>query len=91
MKRRGVGTNALRIGTRGSALARAQAASVAALLGELDGWIEIKVEILRVSGGEDGVGAPDGAVDKSRWVDTLEQALLDDRIDLVVHPISSFC
>jgi hydroxymethylbilane synthase len=76
----------LRIGTRGSALARAQAAYVAALLGELEGGIEVEIEILRVSGGEEGTGTPAGsAVDKSRWVDTIEQALRDERIDLAVH------
>jgi hydroxymethylbilane synthase len=75
----------LRIGTRGSALARAQAASVAALLAELDGGIEVEIEILRVSGGEEGTGAPGAALDKSRWVDTIEQALSEERIDLAVH------
>jgi hydroxymethylbilane synthase len=75
----------LRIGTRGSALARAQATHVAALLGELDDGIEVEIVILRVSGGEEGTGAPGAAIDKSRWVDTIEQALSDERIDLAVH------
>jgi hydroxymethylbilane synthase len=74
---------ALRIGTRGSSLARAQAEHVAALLGALDPPTEVEIVILRVSGGEEGVGGP--ASDKSRWVDLIEQALDQRRIDLAVH------
>jgi hydroxymethylbilane synthase len=62
---------------------------VAALLRKLDGGPEVEIEILRVSGGEEGTaasaGAPGGAVDKSRWVDAIEQALRDEHIDLAVH------
>jgi hydroxymethylbilane synthase len=65
----------VRLGTRGSALARAQARAVAAALG--DG-----IEIVEVRTGGD-TGAPVG--DKSRWVDGLERALLDGEIDLAVH------
>jgi hydroxymethylbilane synthase len=65
----------VRLGTRGSALARAQARAVAdALPGE--------VEIVEVRTGGDA-GAAVG--DKSRWVDGLERALLDGSIDLAVH------
>jgi hydroxymethylbilane synthase len=65
----------VRLGTRGSALARAQARAVAdALPGE--------VEIVEVRTGGDA-GAAVG--DKSRWVDGLEGALLDGSIDLAVH------
>jgi hydroxymethylbilane synthase len=64
----------LRIGTRRSALALAQARLVAGALGggEL-------VEI--VTAGDRG--APGG--DKSRWVAELERALLDGEIDVAVH------
>ena len=65
----------MRLGTRGSALALAQARAVAdSLAGE--------VEIVEVRTGGDA-GAAVG--DKSRWVDGLERALLDGSIDLAVH------
>jgi hydroxymethylbilane synthase len=65
----------MRIGTRGSALALAQARSVADGLG---GDVEI-VEI--VAAGDRGAAVKD----KSRWVSELERALLDGRIDVAVH------
>jgi hydroxymethylbilane synthase len=63
----------LRIGTRGSALALAQAGWVADRVGG-------ELVTLRTSG-DAGVG-PD---DKSRWVDTIERALVAGEIDLAVH------
>jgi hydroxymethylbilane synthase len=64
----------MRIGTRRSALALAQAEFVSGLL---DGAEIVPI----VTGGDRGAG-PD---DKSRWVTELEQALLEGRIDLAVH------
>ena len=64
----------LRIGTRGSALALAQARWVAE---RLEG-AEI-VEITTTGDRARGVG------DKSRWVDTIEAALVAGEIDLAVH------
>jgi len=64
----------MRIGTRGSALALAQAERVAAALG----GAEI-VEITTSGDQARGVG------DKSRWVDTIEAALVAGEIDLAVH------
>ncbi len=64
----------MRIGTRRSALALAQAEMVAEMLGGAE-----LVPI--VTGGDRGVGIGD----KSRWVAELEQALLEGRIDLAVH------
>lgn len=65
----------MRVGTRGSALALAQAQSVVALLGS-----DAEIVTITTSGDRDaGVG------DKSRWVSELERALLDGRIDLAVH------
>ena len=65
----------MRLGTRRSALALAQARAVAdALPGE--------IEIVEVRTGGDA-GAAVG--DKSRWVDGLERTLLDGSIDLAVH------
>ena len=71
----------MRIGTRGSALALAQARLVAGLIGG-----DVEVVVVSVSGdrrrrpGRDAKGA-----DKSRWVDAIEQGLLDGSIDLAVH------
>jgi hydroxymethylbilane synthase len=65
----------MRVGTRGSALALAQAAWVAQRLGP-------DAELVMIStSGDRGAGA----ADKSRWVSELEQALLDGRIDVAVH------
>lgn len=61
----------IRVGTRGSALALAQAGWVAERLG---GGAELVV-----------VAADGRADDKSRWVSELERALLEDRIDIAVH------
>ena len=63
----------MRLGTRGSTLALAQAKLVADLLGG--------AEIVPIT--TSGDRAPDG--DKSRWIDTLEQALLAEEIDIAVH------
>jgi hydroxymethylbilane synthase len=76
----------LRIGTRGSALARAQADHVKALLVERRPNLQVEVEVLRVSGdGGDTRGIAQAVMDKRRWVDTIEDALIDERIDLAVH------
>jgi hydroxymethylbilane synthase len=63
----------MRLGTRGSTLALAQAQLVADLLGG--------AEIVTIT--TSGDRAPDG--DKSRWIDALEQALLAGEIDIAVH------
>jgi hydroxymethylbilane synthase len=65
----------VRIGTRGSALAMAQARMVADALG---GGAEL-VRITTAGDRGEGVG------DKSRWVDAIEAALLRGEIDLAVH------
>jgi hydroxymethylbilane synthase len=61
----------IRVGTRGSALALAQASWVAERIGE-------PAEIVRI----DAAGPID---DKSRWVSGLERALLAGEIDVAVH------
>jgi len=61
----------MRLGTRGSALALAQANWVAER-------IEGPVEIVTIS-------ATGPVADKSRWVSALEQALIDGEIDAAVH------
>jgi hydroxymethylbilane synthase len=70
----------MRIGTRRSALALAQAELVAGLL--RDSTEESAPEIVPIVTGGDR-GAPAG--DKSRWVAELESALLAGEIDLAVH------
>jgi len=64
----------MRIGTRRSALALAQAEQVAEMLGGAE-------LVPLVTRGDRGVGIGD----KSRWVAELEQALLEGHIDLAVH------
>jgi hydroxymethylbilane synthase len=74
----------MRIGTRGSPLALAQSGHVAGLLG-----IEEPVELITITTSGDLPGrdtTPGGTpADKSRWVDTIEAALLAGEIDLAVH------
>jgi hydroxymethylbilane synthase len=63
----------VKLGTRGSALALAQAQPIADRLGA-------ELVVIRTSG--DG-GNPVG--DKQRWVDRIEEALLSGSIDVAVH------
>jgi hydroxymethylbilane synthase len=65
----------LRLGTRGSALALAQASWVAARLGG-------DVELVEITTSGDRGGGPG---DKSRFVKEIEEALLREEIDLAVH------
>ena len=65
----------MRIGTRGSALALAQARQVAALLGGSHELVEV------TTSGDRGVDASD----KERWVRELDAALLDGSVDCAVH------
>jgi hydroxymethylbilane synthase len=69
----------IRLGTRGSALALAQANWVAE---RLEG--EVEIVPIRTSADERRSGAP-ALTDKSRFVKELEQALLAGEIDLAVH------
>lgn len=100
--RRRVGADApvdrLRLGTRGSALALAQAEQVTALLEATTPGLAVEVVPIRTSGDEPpdrpdgrrarttgrGGGAGDPG-DKSRFVKEIEQALLAGEIDLAVH------
>lgn len=73
-------TTTLRLGTRGSALALAQARGVAEALGGAE------IVPIRTSGDERRGGAgPAPPGDKSRFVREIERALLDGEIDLAVH------
>lgn len=64
----------IRIGTRSSALALAQARSVAER-------IEVQTELVPMKTGD----RADRFGDKARWVSELERALLEGEIDLAVH------
>ncbi|MBV8429990.1 MAG: hydroxymethylbilane synthase, partial [Solirubrobacterales bacterium] len=66
----------IRIGTRGSALALAQARWVAERLDE-----EAELVTITTAGDRDRADAGD----KSRWIAELEQALLEGEIDVAVH------
>jgi hydroxymethylbilane synthase len=77
----------IRLGTRGSALALAQARLVAGALGE-----EVELVPIETAGdgarGADARGDPSGAAprsDKSRFVKEIEEALVAGEIDLAVH------
>jgi hydroxymethylbilane synthase len=65
----------IRVGTRGSALALAQAAWVAHRLSAPTQLVTV------VTAGDQGRSE----LDKSRWVSELERALLDEEIDVAVH------
>ena len=71
----------MRLGTRGSALAQAQARAVAAALGADAEIVEL------VTSGDRGAGTAGGRRphDKTRWIDTIEDALERGEIDLAVH------
>jgi hydroxymethylbilane synthase len=69
----------IRLGTRGSALALAQARTVA---GRLPG--EVEIVPITTSGDERSGGTPELA-DKSRFVKEIEDALLRGDIDVAVH------
>lgn len=76
--------SALRLGTRGSALALAQAGLVRASLEGLGQ--EVELVVVRTSGDERAGGAPaPESDDKARFVKEIEDALLGNEIDLAVH------
>ena len=70
----------MRIGTRGSALALAQAGTVAERLGP-----GAELVTVRTSGDASGARVPRDLNDKERWVRELELALLAGELDLAVH------
>lgn len=80
------GQTPLRLGTRGSALALAQAASVAGALGGAE------IVAIKTAGDEDadrspGAGSASASPggDKARFVREIERALLEGEVDLAVH------
>jgi hydroxymethylbilane synthase len=78
----------MRLGTRGSALALAQAKLVAGWLGGAElVVVRTRGDIMYEppNGDSNGHGKQTRGDDKSRWVAELEQALLSNEIDLAVH------
>ena len=77
----------MRIGTRGSALALAQAGWVARALAADDADVQVEVVAIRTSGDERPAreAPPAPAGDKSRFVKEIEEALLAGDVDLAVH------
>ena len=84
-------TGALRLATRGSALALAQARVVAHALEAAEPGLAVELVTVRTSGDERAGGGrapaerPGAPADKSRFVKEIEEALLADRADLAVH------
>lgn len=77
----------MRIGTRGSALALAQARFVSGMIaagGGVGGERALEIVVVHTSG-DRGLVAKRTGGDKSRWVAELEHALLAGEIDLAVH------
>ena len=74
----------MRLGSRGSALALAQAGMVRDRIAGLGH--EVELVVIRTAGDERpaGEGAPETS-DKERFVKEIEEALLDGRIDMAVH------
>lgn len=75
----------LRIGTRGSPLARWQADWVAARLREAHADLAVHIETFRTAGDRDRATPLARMPGAGFFVKELEQALLDGRIDLAVH------
>jgi len=80
-------TNRLRIGTRGSKLARTQTEMVVAMLCAAHPGLEVSVEVITTVGDlrRDVPFAHVGA--KGMFVKEIEEALLDGRIDVGVHSL----
>lgn len=75
------------IGTRGSALARAQADIAAAALQGVDPDIDISFKIIQTHGDIDQNPIPLDQVGKGWFTKEIEQELLDGTIDIAVHSL----
>jgi hydroxymethylbilane synthase len=75
----------LRLGTRGSALALAQARQVAHALEAAEPGLAVELVEIKTSGDESSRSAASSIGDKSRFVKEIEEALLAGEIDLAVH------
>ena len=79
--------NLLRIGTRGSRLARRQADQVAERLRAAQPDLDIRIETYRTTGDRDRATPLARLPGVGFFVKELEQALADGRIDLAVHSL----
>jgi hydroxymethylbilane synthase len=75
----------VRLGTRASALARAQTGQIRATLERLHPGLEIETVLIRTSGDRLSQGALAPAGGKGLFVKELEEALATSRIDCAVH------
>lgn len=73
------------IGTRGSALARWQAAEIGRLLRAAHPGLEVREEIIVTEGDRVQTGAVIELGGKGVWVEEIEKALLARKVDLAVH------
>ncbi|MGE3855048.1 MAG: hydroxymethylbilane synthase, partial [Planctomycetota bacterium] len=80
-------TPSLRIGTRGSALARAQADQVAAALTAAFPSLTVEIVIVSTRGDQDLSTPLHRFGNAGVFVRELEEALLDGRVDLAVHSL----
>ena len=80
-------TEALRIGTRGSALAIWQAEHVASRIAELEGAPPVELVRIRTEGDRVQDVALSKLPGKAFFTRELEQAILDGRVDLAVHSL----
>jgi hydroxymethylbilane synthase len=80
-----MGAPTLRLGTRGSKLALAQADLVAALLRQSRPATEIEIVVIKTSGDRDQAAALSQMSTVGVFTKTIEAALREDMIDLAVH------
>ena len=73
----------LRLGTRGSELARTQSSTVAAALERLGFAVELT--IIKTSGDQNTTGTFASIGPQGVFVREIEQALVDERVELAVH------
>jgi hydroxymethylbilane synthase len=73
----------LRLGTRGSDLARTQSGTIAALLARAG--FEVELTIIRTSGDQNATAAFGSIGPQGVFVREIEQALVERRIELAVH------
>ncbi|MGH8952308.1 MAG: hydroxymethylbilane synthase [Acidimicrobiia bacterium] len=79
--------NEVRIATRRSSLALAQAGRVADLLRALDSEIEVNLVEVDTAGDRDQVGSIAALTELGAFVRAVQRAVLDDRADLAVHSL----
>lgn len=77
----------LRLGTRGSLLARAQSELIAAALGRLEPGREVELVAITTRGDRDLTTPLDGVADPDFFSSELDEALLAGTVDLCVHSL----